>query len=103
MSNITPIDRRVIKADGTIIKLDRPHTMRELHQLIGAECVGTVNLRDKAHHVMILDDQGAFMDLPINKLATEIYHGVCRTGVTHCIRGDVVIIPDSDFAPGGHV
>ena len=35
---------------------------------------------------------------PINEKATALYHANCRPGTTHQIVGDVVIVPDEDYA-----
>lgn len=59
--------------------------------LIGADCLDSVNLRDG--RTMLVDDNGHARGLPINAKATKLYHGVCRPGTTHVIRGDVVIVP----------
>lgn len=92
--------RRLIRTDGTSEELPTPRTMGNLHAMIGATTVDTVNLRHMGHplHVMVLDDEGQAKRLPVNSDATKLYHANCRPGTTHTIRGDVVVVPDEDFA-----
>jgi hypothetical protein len=91
--------RRLLRTDGTVIELDGPKDMAEIEALIGGDCEATdvVMLRDRLH-VMILDDTGASRNLPVNPAATALYHEICVAGTTWPIRGDVVILPDTDFA-----
>ena len=77
------------------IKVERA-SIAAIEQLIGADCLDTVNLRDG--RVLLVDDNGIAKGLPVNKTATELYHGVCRPGTTHEIRGDVAVVHDNDFA-----
>ena len=97
VGSLPELGRKHIKADGTEVTLDKPISIREVNELIGADTLDTVNLRDKHRHVMLVDD--AFMDkgLAVNHKATALYWSVCRPGTTHQIRGDVVIVPDADF------
>jgi hypothetical protein len=66
----------------------------------GRDTIDTVTLRHMGSpmHVMLVDDIGAAKKLPVNVEATRLYHLNCRPGTTHEIRGDVVIVPDEDFA-----
>lgn len=89
--------RKLIRADGTETDLHGPHAIADVEQMIGAEALDIVRLADRVH-VMLLDDLGQPKGLPINAEATRLYHEVCRPGTTHQIRGDVVIVPDSDYA-----
>jgi hypothetical protein len=88
--------------------------MEKISALIGAaEGLDTVNLRDG--RVMLVDDKGyeteevnhggGHFELrpirarkPINRAATELYHGICVPGTTHQIVGDVAVVLDEDFA-----
>lgn len=65
--------------------------------MIGADALDTVSLADGVH-AMLMDDQGHTKGLAINAKATHLYHEVCMPGTTHEIRGDVVIVPDFDYA-----
>jgi len=94
------LTRKLIRVDGTETELVGPHAMDDIKQMIGATTLDTVWMRHMGVplHVMIVDDQGHFKGLPVNEKATELYHANCRAGVTHPICGDVVIVPDGDFA-----
>lgn len=123
-ANLTDRRRRIIRADGTIEILEKPHTMRQLEPMLKARTFDTVRLRHLGQPtmVMIVDDNGyeteAVQDTvdtpfgtaarttlvptrarkPVNKLATELYHANCAPGTTHQIVGDVAVVPDFDFA-----
>lgn len=108
--------RKLIKVDGTEQDLPNPVNMARIRELIGAKSIDTVNLRHMGHplHVMCVDDHGHVIvpitegvqttllsvghRKPVNQKATELYHANCRPGTTHQIVGDVVIVPDDDFA-----
>ncbi|MCP2517434.1 hypothetical protein M5J07_21020 [Achromobacter mucicolens] len=91
--------RKLIRADGTETVLHGPHAMQDVCQMIGADALDTVSLADGVH-VMLVDDEGHRKGLAINAKATRLYHEVCIRGTTHEIRGDVVIVPDFDYARG---
>jgi hypothetical protein len=91
--------RKLIRADGTEIELHGPHALADVRQMIGADTLDTVRLADRCH-VMLLDDEGHAKGLPVNETATRRYQDVCIPGTTWQIRGDVVIVPDSDYARG---
>ena len=95
--------RRIIRADGSELPLDRVPTVRELESMIGAATLDTVSLRhlDGPLQVMLLDDAGHSKGLPINLAATKLYWARCGRQVDHVIRGDVVIVFDDDYAPKG--
>lgn len=88
--------RKIICADGTEITLDKPVSIAQAEELIGAACLDSVTLADGVH-VMLVDDLGYQRGLPVNEKATALYMQRCRPGATHLIVGDVVIVPDSDF------
>jgi hypothetical protein len=92
--------RRLIRANGTTQELTGPHAMSDLHLLLGADALDTVVLRHlgEPRQVMLLDDLGHNKGLPVNVEATKLYHANCRPGTTHQILGDVVVVPDDDFA-----
>ena len=116
--------RCVLRIDGTIEPIDGPGNLDEYHAkiraLIGCERTDSFMLADRVH-IMILDDAGWEYEVteerdeatrtvivthhttralkPVNAEATRLYHAVCVPGTTHEIVGDVVIVPDSDFAP----
>ena len=99
---LTPSSRIVLRADGTWENLPRPVSIQEIEALIGATVLDSVNLTfdgdRRVELVMCLDDLGHHKDLPFNDEATDPYRARCLPGTTHRIRGDVVIVPDSDFA-----
>ena len=87
--------RMLIRADGTETELHGPHALQDVRQMIGADCLDTVSLADRVH-VMLLDDSGVSKGLPVNPRATRLYQDA--RGVPYQIRGDVVIVPDTDYA-----
>lgn len=89
--------RKLIRADGTQVDLHGPHAMDDIRQMIGADALDTVLLADR-RHVMLVDDLGHTKNLPVNAEATRLYLQRCHAGTTHQIRGDVVVVPDDDFA-----
>jgi hypothetical protein len=94
------ITRKLIRADGTEAELIGPHALDDVRQMIGADTLDTVALRHLGQplHVMLLDDLGYAKQLPVNDKATELYLENCHPHVTHQIRGDVVVVPDGDYA-----
>lgn len=93
----TPAIRKLIRADGTETELHGPHAIQDVAQMIGATTVGAIRLRDRVH-VMLVDDDGQAKELPVNAEATRLYHEVCVPGTTWQIVGDVVVVPDPDYA-----
>lgn len=88
--------RKIITTDGAEIPLGRPHTTKEIRELINArDGLDTVRLANGL--VMLVDDLGHLAGLPKNDKATALYLERCRPGTTHYIVGDVAIVPDSDF------
>lgn len=87
--------RKLIRADGAEAELHGPHAIQDICQMIGADALDTVSLSDRVH-VMLVDDQGILKNLPVNPAATRLYQDA--RGIPHQIRGDVVIVPDSDYA-----
>lgn len=109
--------RYILRTSGQREELPAPVSMKEIHRLIDAQVLDTVALHHLGEplHVMLLDDLGyetaAITDenatllvpltakKPVNAEATRLYHANCRPGTTHQIVGDVVIVPDEDYAP----
>ena len=87
--------RKLICADGAETVLHGPHAIQDVCQMIGADALDTVSLADRVH-VMLVDDDGIGKGLPVNPAATRLYQEA--RGIPHQIRGDVVIVPDSDYA-----
>lgn len=97
MSELT---RKLIRVDGTEQDLGGPVTIRQALQIISASTLDTVQLRHLGRplHVMLVDDTGMVDGRAVNDKATKLYWANCRPGTTHPICGDVVIVPDEDFA-----
>lgn len=93
--------RKLIRADGSTTAVPPGRPMEWLRTLIKADTLDTVSLRHMGHplHVMLVDDNGHAKGLPVNVEATKLYHANCVKGTQHVIRGDVVVVPDDDFAP----
>lgn len=87
--------RKLIRADGAETQLHGPHAIQDVCQMIGADALDTVSLADRVH-VMLVDDDGIQKGLPVNPAATRLYQE--SRDIPHQIRGDVVIVPDSDYA-----
>ena len=92
--------RKIIRTDGTTTDLAQRLPMAQISASINADTLDTVVLRHMGHplHVMVVDDSGHTKGLPVNEEATRLYHFNCLPGTTHQIRGDVVVVPDADFA-----
>jgi hypothetical protein len=92
--------RQIIRADGTTEDIPGPLRLSEIKTRLGIDTFDTVNLRHMGHpaHVMLVDDLGHPNGLPVNAEATKLYHANCKPGTTHTIRGDVIVVPDMDFA-----
>jgi hypothetical protein len=111
------LTRKLIRADGTSEEIPPGKSMADLRALIGAQGIDTVNLRHMGEplHVMLVDDKGYETEMvekgsghfelrptkarkPVNAEATKLYLANCRPGTTHQIVGDVIVVPDLDFA-----
>lgn len=88
--------RMVLRATGEKVNCSEPMSIERIRTILQAEALDTVRLADRVH-VMPVDDSGYDKDLPVNAAATELYLQRCIPGTTHQIRGDVVVVPDSDF------
>ncbi len=87
--------RELVKVDGTVSRLPHALSVREVSELIGADFLDTVNLG--GGRVMLVNDIGIRLGLPVNQIATNLYHSICVPGTTHKILGDVVVVPDADY------
>ncbi|MEN4919414.1 hypothetical protein ABE485_12130 [Achromobacter spanius] len=87
--------RKLIRTDGAETALHGPHAIQDVCQMLGADALDTVSLADRVH-VMLVDDDGIQKNLPVNPAATRLYQDA--RGIPHQIRGDVVIVPESDYA-----
>ncbi|CAM2143700.1 DUF3846 domain-containing protein [Pararobbsia alpina] len=96
--NQADIMRKVLRVDGTVELLERRHSIGEISELINSDCSDSFMLVDGVH-VCIIDDNGIDKGLPVNVLATALYHQRSR-GIGE-IYGDAVVVPDFDF--GGAV
>lgn len=94
------VTRKLIRTDGTETALQGPHAIRDIQTMIGADTLDTVMLRSLGDplHVMLVDDTGMIDGKPVNVRATTLYHAQCRPGNPYQIHGDVVIVPDGDYA-----
>ena len=109
--------RRLIRTDGTVEDFDKPIPFGEIAGRIGAAITDTVALHHLGHplHVMVVDDLGYETKAihhpdgltevvctkplkPVNTEATRLYHQNCIPGTTHQIVGDVLVVPDQDYA-----
>lgn len=88
--------RKIILTDGTETDIG-PQKIDSINRLIGSDTLDTVLLRDRIH-VMLVDDNGIAKGLPINQKATDLYWERCGGPTNNHIHGDVVIVPDEDFA-----
>lgn len=87
---------KVLRVDGSVETFEHEKVeLERLYPLVDTDCFDTVMLRKGK--VMLVDDNGYFRKKPVNKKATELYHEVCKPGVTHQIVGDVVIVNDADM------
>jgi Domain of unknown function (DUF3846) len=90
--------RCLIFTEREPVHFDERVTLNAIKNMIRAEIVDSVLLADGVH-VMIVDDNGHEKGLPLNPQATALYWERCGGRNDHFIVGDVVVVPDSDFAP----
>jgi hypothetical protein len=109
--------RRLIRTDGTMEDLAAGLSIEAVRELIGADTLDVVNLRHMGTplHVMIVDDHGYEVEhvqvspqrlelrpvralKPVNEFATVLYRANRPATCTHQIVGDVVVLPDEDYA-----
>ena len=91
--------RHLIHADGFLQLISKGLSLTEIKQLLGADTLDLVKLHENGSplRVMFVDDDGHAKGLPVNHLATAMYHANCRPGSDHVIRGDVVIVFENEF------
>lgn len=91
--------RALVRTDGSVEQLDGKQTLPQVYAHIGGgcDCIDVVNLRQHGL-VMLVDDEGMYTQPDINDEATALYHAICVPGTVWPIRGNVVIVPDADFA-----
>jgi hypothetical protein len=89
--------RCVIRSNGIRIEIAGPVSIAHIEHLIGADICDTVMLADGLL-VMIVDDLGHSKESPLNAIAMGLFPEV-RPGNPWVIKGDVVVVPDNDFAP----
>lgn len=87
--------RKLVRADGTDAELHGPHALIDIQQLIGADDLEIVSLGQR-QHAMLVDQSAAAKGMPINATASHLYQA--SRGDARPIHGDVVIVPDSDYA-----
>ena len=95
------LERKIIRVDGTETLLLERVSADDVCKLIKADTLCNFNVCDKSGKMfaVMVDDTGYAKELPVNVKATALYWSVCFVGTVHKILGDVVIAPDSDFAP----
>jgi len=108
--------RKLIRTDGSEHDLIGPISNGDAAALIAADALDVVPLfhLGRPLHVMLVDDNAWATEVverenhielraltpkkPINARATALYLANCKPGTTHQIAGDVVIVPDDDYA-----
>lgn len=101
MADLLKFDQKkcvIIRTTGEIITKDRMPT-RKIAKEINAKFLDFVTLTrtfsGECDVIMAVDDWGHIEPvLPVNEIATKLYHAVCIIGTTHEIRGDVMLIHD---------
>lgn len=87
--------RKLVRADGTDTELHGPHALIDVRQMIGADVLEIVSLGYRGH-AMLVDQSAAAKGLPVNATASHLYQS--SRSDARPIHGDVVIVPDSDYA-----
>lgn len=87
--------RKLVRADGTDTELHGPHALGDVRQMIGADDLEIVSLGYR-QHAMLVDQSAAAKGLPVNAAASYLYQE--SRGQPRPIHGDVVIVPDTDYA-----
>lgn len=92
--------RLLIRTNGTQENLPGPQSLADIRQMIGASTLDFVFLHHLGEplHIMLVDDNGAINGSPINPAATKLYRANCIPDTTWSICGDVVVVPDDDYA-----
>ena len=95
MTEPTTLQRAILKADGTIVPLDRPATFEDITKVLGGALPNFIHLRDG--RMLMCDDNGRARGLPHNVQATALYHSICRPGTTSPVVGDCLLALEADF------
>lgn len=90
-----PLQRKLIRVDGSEIEITHPITFQWIKEQIGAHMLDFVMLKDGVH-VMIVDDTGNVDGKEPNPKATALYYEKCGGPTDWKICGDVVVIPDGE-------
>lgn len=92
--------RAIVRVDGSIEYFEKPITNRQISITIGARTLDSVQLKSWGSGAwqMVVDDTGMVDGRPVNEIATDLYLKQCAGGSPYSIHGDVVIVPDADFA-----
>lgn len=86
--------RVLLKTDGTASPIEGSPTLGGLAKMLGAKALDTVSHVHDGKHVMFVDDLGHQKGLPVNDVATRLYHARCKPGSNPPpIVGDVVVLP----------
>lgn len=89
--------RKLIHPDGTEIEYENPIPVEKIDLLLGDGALDNFRLRDKENHVVLVNDLGHHLGLPLNQKATDMYWEACGGQNDHTIVGSVFVCPDSDF------
>jgi hypothetical protein len=90
-----PHTHKLIRIDGTETILREKPSIDEVKHLIGCDTLDYVTLNRRADTLMFVDDNGIAAGKRVNPDATRRYLRICKSGTTHQIHGDVVIINDT--------
>lgn len=101
LKSVKPGSFIVIRTDNTTQHFDQKPRLSVVGQQINCSCFDTVILTRHGSHanvVMLVDDTGMIDGKPVNPIATELYHSVCKPATVHAIHGDVALVKDRDFS-----
>lgn len=82
----------LVRHDGIVQNFDKSIGYQEITQHIGADALCVVNIYTRGL-TMYVDDEGHSRNLPVNKVATALYHEICRPGTKFQIVGNVFLKP----------
>lgn len=92
--NPKPYERKILKADGTIVDYPpagKQYTLEELQQAVG----GYIEIVHVGRsHLMVVNEEGKLTGLPFNPLATELYGA--DPSWDHIV-GDALVCRDGDI------
>lgn len=85
----------IYKSNGDIIetspKNGKDFSLKELQEIVG----GYIEIIDLKDGYMVINEEGKFLDLPLNADATTLY--MCVTNINDYIVGDVLICPKNQI------